>query len=134
MRLFVRLETLEYLKRGGRISAASAFVGGMLSIKPVLTLNGEGKLETVGKARGIKQSHKMMNDSILACGGIDFSMPVVMTYAGDLNDGAVQRFLDDSTETVGCHADRIKRGQLGCVIGTHTGPGAIVIAFVPKKA
>lgn len=134
MRLFVRLETLEYLKRGGRISAASAFVGGMLSIKPVLTLNGEGKLETVGKARGIKQSHKMMNDSILACGGIDFSMPVVMTYAGDLNDGAVQRFLDDSTETVGDHADRIKRGQLGCVIGTHTGPGAIVIAFVPKKA
>ena len=134
MRLFVRLETLEYLKRGGRISAASAFVGGMLSIKPVLTLNGEGKLETVGKARGIKQSHKMMNDSILACGGIDFSMPVVMTYAGDLNDGAVQRFLDDSTETVGDHADRIKRGQLGCVIGTHTGPGAIVIAFVPKNA
>ena len=134
MRLFVRLETLEYLKRGGRISAASAFVGGMLSIKPVLTLNGEGKLETVGKARGIKQSHKMMNDSILACGGIDFSMPVVMTYAGDLNDGAVQRFLDDSTETVGDYADRIKRGQLGCVIGTHTGPGAIVIAFVPKNA
>jgi fatty acid-binding protein DegV len=78
--------------------------------------------------------HERENHRILACGGIDFSMPVVMTYAGDLNDGAVQRFLDDSTETIGCHADRIKRGQLGCVIGTHTGPGAIVIAFVPKKA
>ena len=134
MRLFVRLETLEYLKRGGRISAASAVVGGILNIKPVLTLNGEGKLETVGKARGIKQSHKMMNDSIASCGGIDFSLPVVMTYAGDLSDGAVQKFLDDSAENIGGNADKILRGQLGCVIGTHTGPGAVVIAFVPKKA
>lgn len=134
MRLFVRLETLEYLKRGGRISAASAIVGGILSIKPVLTLNGEGKLETVGKARGIKQSHKMMNDSILGCGGIDFSLPVVMTYAGDLSDGAVQRYLDDSADVFGNNLDKVLFGQLGCVIGTHTGPGAVVVAFVPKKA
>lgn len=132
VRLFVRLETLEYLKRGGRISKTSAVVGGILHIKPILTLNGEGKLETVGKARGIKQSHMMMNESILGCGGIDFSMPVVMTYAGDTEDGSVQKYFDDSIAVFGDHADCVTVGKLGCVIGTHTGPGAIVIAFVPK--
>ena len=133
VRLFVRLETLEYLKRGGRISKTSAFVGGVLGIKPILTLNGEGKLETVGKARGIKQSHQMMNESILGCGGIDFSFPVVMTYAGDLSDGAVDKYMEDSTAVLGDSAGDVKVGQLGCVIGTHAGPGAIVISFVPKE-
>lgn len=133
VRLFVRLETLEYLKRGGRISKTSAVLGGILHIKPILTLNGEGKLETVGKARGIRQSHQMMNDSIIACGGIDFSMPVVMTYAGDINDGSVQKYMDDSAAVFGDKYGCVTVGQLGCVIGTHTGPGAIVIAFVPKR-
>jgi len=99
---------------------------------PVLTLNGEGKLESVGKARGIKLSHKMLNDSVAACGGIDFSMPVHITYAGDVNDGTVQAYLEDSKDTFCGNEDKIEIGQLGCVIGTHTGPGAIVLAFVPK--
>lgn len=132
-RLFVRLETLEYLKRGGRISKTSAAVGGLLNIKPILTLNGEGKLETVGKARGISMSHKMLNDSIRAAGGIDFTKPVVLTYAGDLADGTVQKYLDDSRELYGDHIDQLTIGQLGCVIGTHSGPGAIVVSFVPAE-
>ena len=132
MRLFARVETLEYLKRGGRISKTSAFVGGVLGIKPVLTLNSEGKLETVGKARGIRQSHKLMNESIASCGGIDFSLPVAMTYAGNTNDGAVDDYLEDSAAVIGNNRNKLQIGQLGCVIGTHTGPGAIVIAFVPK--
>ena len=132
VRLFVRVETLEYLMSGGRISKTAALVGGILGIKPVLTLNGEGKLETVGKARGNKMSHKMLNDSILASGGIDFSMPIAMTYAGAVTDAAVRDYLADSTEIFGENKDKLRIGQLGCVIGTHTGPGAIVIAFVPK--
>ena len=132
-RLFVTLETLEYLKRGGRISKTSAAVGGLLNIKPLLTLNGEGKLETVGKARGIKMSHKMMNDSIRAAGGIDFRYPVVLTYAGDLADGAVKNYLEDSRDIFGDHIDQLTIGQLGCVIGTHSGPGAIVVSFIPAE-
>ncbi len=132
-RLFVTLETLEYLKRGGRISKTSAAVGGLLNIKPILTLNGEGKLETVGKARGIKMSHKMMNDSIRAAGGIDFRYPVVLTYAGDLADGAVTNYLEDSRDIFGDHMDQLTIGQLGCVIGTHSGPGAIVVSFIPAE-
>ena len=132
-RLFVRVDTLEYLKRGGRISKTSAVLGGILGIRPILTLNGEGKLETVGKPRGTGASHKMMNESIAACGGIDFSMPVVITYAGNLSDGVVQKYLDDSAHVYKNHVDQLKIGQLGCVIGTHTGPGAIVVAFVSKE-
>lgn len=132
-RLFVRLETLEYLKRGGRISKTSAAVGGLLNIKPILTLNGEGKLETVDKARGINMSHKMLNDSIRSCGGIDFTKPVVITYAGDLADGTVQKYLEDSKDIYGSHVDQLTIGQLGCVIGTHSGPGAIVVSFVPAE-
>lgn len=133
VRLFVRFETLEYLKRGGRISKTSAAFGTLLGIKPVLTLNGEGKLETVGKARGLKQSHRLMNESIQGCGGIDFSMPVAMTYAGSIDDGAVDGYLNDSRDIFKENKNSLTVGQLGCVIGTHTGPGAIVIAFVPKK-
>ena len=132
VRLFVRVETLEYLKRGGRISKTSAFVGGVLSIKPVLTLNAEGKLETVGKARGIRQSHKLMSESIASCGGIDFSLPVAKIYAGNTDDGAVKDYLEDSAAIFGDNRDKLQIGQLGCVIGTHTGPSAIVIAFAPK--
>lgn len=134
VRLFVRLETLEYLKRGGRISKTAAAFGTLLGIKPVLTLNGEGKLETVGKARGLKQSHQLMNESIRSCGGIDFSMPVAITYAGSIDDGTVDGYLNDSKEVFKENKDSFTVGQLGCVIGTHTGPGAIVIAFVPKES
>ena len=130
--LFLRVDTLEYLKRGGRISKTSAIVGSLLNIKPVLKLNEEGKLETVGKARGLKLSHKMMNDSIVACGGIDFTKPVVITYAGDISDGAVDNYLSDSAEIFAGHEKEVIIDQLGCVIGTHTGPGAIVVSFIPK--
>ena len=126
------METLEYLKRGGRVSKAAAFVGGLLHFMPVLALK-DGKLESVGKARGAKLSHKLLNDSITAAGSIDFSMPVAITYAGDVNDGTVQAYLADSKEIFGEREDKLMIGQLGCVIGTHTGPGAIVVAYISKE-
>ncbi|MBQ7299973.1 MAG: hypothetical protein IJW77_09040 [Clostridia bacterium] len=61
-------------------------------------------------------------------------MPVVMTYAGDLNDGLVDKYLGDSKAVIGDHAEQITVGQLGCVIGTHSGPGAIVISFAANEA
>ena len=131
IRLFVRVETLEYLKRGGRVSKTAAFVGGLLHFMPVLTLK-DGKLESVGKARGARLSYKLLNDSICEAGGIDFSMPVAITYAGDLQDGTLQDYLASSKDVMGSNEEGLLIGELGCVIGTHTGPGAIVVAFVPK--
>ena len=108
-------------------------MGGIIGIKPILTLNDKGTLESVGKARGSKASHKMLNDAILASGGIDFTYPVVVTYGGDLKDGALDKYFEDSREVFGEHLEDVVRGQLGCVIGTHAGPGAIVVSYVPNK-
>jgi len=58
---------------------------------------------------------------------------VVITYAGDLSDGMVQKYLEDSTHIYKDQVERLKIEQLGCVIGTHTGPGAIVVSFVPME-
>ena len=50
-----------------------------------------------------------------------------------MNDGTVQAYLNDSTETFAECRDQLSIGQLGCVIGTHTGPGAIIVAFIAKE-
>lgn len=133
VKLLLRVDTLEYLKRGGRISKTSATLGSFLGIRPVLTLNAVGKLETIGKARGISASHKMINDSIISCGSIDSAMPVAIAYAGDPKDGTLKKYLEESRHIYGEQIDQIHVGQLGCVIGTHTGPGAIAVAFISKN-
>ena len=74
IRLVASLDTLEYLRRGGRISGAAALVGGMLSIKPVVGVV-DGDVVVLGKARGSKQSKNMVFQKIDEAGGIDFTRP-----------------------------------------------------------
>ncbi len=133
VRLYVLVDTLEYLKRGGRVSKTAAFVGGMLHFMPLLIINEQGKLQTIGKARGRKLSHKFLNDSIAQYGGIDYDHPVVITYAGDVNDGIVDSYLADSRALYGERGVKPVIGQLGCVIGTHVGPGGLLIGCAAKE-
>ena len=63
IRLFAAIDTLEYLKKGGRISAATAMVGTMLSIKPIISVS-DGEIKVVGKAMGSKKSYLMLNSFI----------------------------------------------------------------------
>ncbi len=74
------LNTLEYLKKGGRISAAAAAVGNLLVIKPVITLQ-DGKIAVIGKARGSKSGNNLLIEQIKK-EGIDFSLPLVLGYSG----------------------------------------------------
>ena len=76
------LDTLEYLKRGGRISKTVAFAGGLLSIKPVVTIQ-DGEIALIGKARGSRQGNNLLVEKIHACGGIDFQLPILLGYTGD---------------------------------------------------
>ena len=85
IRLVASLDTLEYLRRGGRISGAAALVGGMLSIKPVVGVV-DGDVVVLGKARGSKQSKNMVFQKIDETGGIDFTRPIWVAYSG-LSDG-----------------------------------------------
>ena len=121
------LDTLEYLKRGGRISKTAAFVGGMLSIKPVISIEA-GEVAMLGKARGSKQGNNLLVQQIEKAGGIDFSKPLYLGYAG-LDDTLLQKYITDSAHLWKEHADSLDIMSVGGAIGTHVGPGAIAVAF-----
>ena len=130
IRLMALLDTLEYLKKGGRISAATAVAGAILGIKPVITLD-EGAVEVIGKARGSKQGNNLLRELIVKCGGIDFSKPICLAYSG-LSDKMLQKYITDSEELWKGNAENLPIATVGCAIGTHVGPGAIAVAFFEK--
>ncbi len=125
IRIFARLDTLEYLKKGGRISATTAVVGTMLNIKPLIAVQ-DGQVESVGKARGPKQADKQLRELVGKTGGIDFSKPMCLAYSG-LEDDNLMTFIDESKEML-CGAGG-PVALVGPVIGTHVGPGAVAIAY-----
>ena len=121
------LDTLEYLKRGGRISKTVALAGGLLSIKPVISLDG-GEIKILGKARGSRQGNNLLVQEIHSAGGIDFSRPVLLGYTG-LDDALLQKYIRDSAALWEGKLDALPCTVVGSVVGTHAGPGAIAIAF-----
>ncbi len=121
------LDTLEYLKKGGRISASVAFVGGVLSIKPVVTIK-DGEVTMLGTARGSKNGSNFLIKEIENTEGIDFSKPLRLGYTG-LNDSLLKKYIADSENVWEGHADSLKIATIGATIGTHIGPGAIAVAF-----
>ena len=125
IRIYARLDTLEYLRKGGRIGAASAVVGTMLNIKPLIGVQ-DGVVSNVAKARGAKMADKQLRELITKSGGIDFSKPMCAAYSG-LEDDNLKTFLADSTELL-CGSEA-PIATVGCVIGAHVGPGAVALAF-----
>ena len=123
------LDTLEYLRRGGRISAAAGAVGELLSIKPVIAIE-DGEVVLLGKARGSKNGRNLLNEQVRGAGGIDFGMPVALGYAG-LSDKLLRKYIDDSRElwAAGFPDGNLPVHTVGATIGTHVGPGAIALAF-----
>ena len=121
------LDTLEYLKKGGRISKAAAFAGGLLSIKPVIAVE-NGEVVVLGKARGSKQGNNYLKEQIKKAGGVDYSMPYVLGYSG-LDDSLLQKYISDSEELWKDNTDKLDIIFVGGAIGTHAGPGAIAVAF-----
>ncbi len=121
------LDTLEYLKKGGRISGMVAFVGGMLSIKPVVAIK-NGTVEMIGKARGSKNGNNYLIKEIENTSGVDFSKPLCLGYAG-LDDSLLQKYIEDSSALWKSHKESLRISPIGATIGTHCGPGAIAVAF-----
>lgn len=131
IRLVALLDTLEYLKRGGRISPAIAMVGGILSIKPVVAVQ-EGEVVMLGKARGSKNGSNLLIQEIEKAGGVDFARPHLLGYAG-LNDTLLQKYIEDSSQLWAGHTDSLRVATVGGTIGTHVGPGAIAVAFFRRN-
>ncbi len=130
IRLLALLDTLEYLKKGGRISAATAFAGGLLSIKPVISVE-EGQVKLIGKARGSKQGNNLLREMVTAGGGINFDKPFCLAYSG-LSDALLQKYIADSGELWQGYAEDLPIATVGCTIGTHAGPGAVAVAFFER--
>ncbi|MFO1538276.1 MAG: DegV family protein [Actinomycetota bacterium] len=118
-RLFGALDTLEYLKKGGRIGNARALLGSVLSIKPIVEVR-EGAVEEAGKVRTRSKALALLADRARA-EKID-SLAVLHGQADDVDD-----LLDRLSEFF--PRDEIVTGLVGPVIGTHAGPGVIGVSF-----
>lgn len=124
------LDTLEYLKKGGRISGAVALAGSMLSIKPVATVK-DGEIKMLGKARGSRQGNNLLVQEIGKAGGVDFERPVLLGYTG-LSDHMLVKYIEDSKHLWEQSREALEYVSIGSVVGTHAGPGAIAVAFFRK--
>ena len=127
IRLLAMVDTLEYLKKGGRISAAAAIAGGILNIKPVITLTG-GEIKVLGKARGSRQANNLLVQEIQKAGGVDFQKPLLLGYTG-LSDALLKKYIQDSTALWVDAREELPYAIVGSVVGTHVGPGAVAVAF-----
>ncbi len=124
--LIAMLDTLEYLKRGGRISKTAALAGGILNIKPVITVK-EGEILILGKARGAKKANNLLVE-LAEKNGVDYSLPILLGYAGT-SDELLQNYIHDSRKLWEGHVENLEYAQICSVVGTHTGPGAVAAAF-----
>ena len=127
VRLLALVDTLEYLKKGGRVSPTVAFAGGLLNIKPMITV-ADGEIQVLGKARGNRQGNNLMNQEARKL-GIDRTMPMMVGYTGT-DDGLLKKYLADSAELVDANTPA---AMIGSVVGTHAGPGAVALAFFVEE-
>ncbi len=129
VKIVALIETLEFLQRGGRISKAVALAGGVLSIKPIISVNG-GVIDMAAKVRGMKQGFKQLGVEAEKLGEIDFTKPHMLGFTGKEPEN-----LEKYEET---YSDYWKQGceygkaALGSAIGTHIGPGAVAAAYFVK--
>lgn len=128
--LLALVDTLTYLQKGGRLSKAAAFAGSLLSIKPVVSIE-DGEVAILGKARGSRHGHSLLDEMIEKKGGIDFDMPLMLGYTG-LSDALLNKYIEDNARLWKGRLEILPKEVVGGTIGTHAGPGAIAIAFYHK--
>ena len=122
-RVYATLDTLDNLKKGGRIGAAKHLLGSMLSFKPVLNVS-EGKVEEAGRARTRKKALLWLRDKLYE----EPSVEHLAVCDGEAAD--VDEFLDLIADRY--PRDQLRTGRIGAVIGTHGGPRVIGICYLAK--
>lgn len=123
------VDDLKYLKAGGRISATTALLGGMLNIKPVMKMDNNGKLISISKVRGRKAALKAIADLYMET-ALDKKDGVVFISHGDCIDDAnalAQMIKENSGATVQITT------YVGPVIGSHSGPGTLALFFLANE-
>jgi DegV family protein with EDD domain len=125
---WVTVDDLNHLKRGGRISSAAALLGSTLNIKPIIHVDNEGRLNSVGKVRGRKNSMKKLLDEMIET-GVDLDGQTVFLSHSDCLEDAQQlaQMIKDALPV-----KEVIIGYIGPVIGSHTGPGTLALFFLAK--
>lgn len=131
IKLLAIVDTLKYLKKGGRLKSATAFVGEMLNIKPALSVE-SGEIQLIGKAIGTKMSLYLFDKQIEKNGPVDYDLPYAFAYSGRDNT-LLKKYLN--------HYNFNKQNEnsgnpiflIGSTIGTHVGPGTSAVAFFAKE-
>ena len=126
---WVIADDLMYLKRGGRVSAASAVAGTLLQIKPLIHMDNAGKLIPVGKIRGRKAAIKALCDKVAET-GIDGANDTIFICHGDCEEDAktLEAMLKEKYGT-----KKVFYYYIGAVIGSHAGPGTMAIFYLGKE-
>ena len=123
--VFFAVDTLEFLHRGGRIGGASRFLGTALNLKPILYLE-EGKIEALEKVRTSKRAHKRLIE--LLKDRMDGQSPInLVGVVGAAADKSMTRLMADIKENF--QPKEVMMADLSPVIGTHTGPGTVGVAY-----
>ena len=126
------IDTLKYLKKGGRISPLLAFAGEMMGIKPMIAVI-DGKVEVVGKTIGLKKGVNLINKDIERLGGMDLTMPHYVIYSGTGEfEGRADKYIELNASSWGCDPKDPKKNCIGATIGTHIGHGAIGVVYFSK--
>ncbi len=125
----ITVENLFFLKRGGRISATTAIAGSVLQIKPIIVVDTAGKLNSVGKVRGRKASITELFNKMKASADLEEFGYVGISHSDCLEEAKV---LAEMVEQE-FHPKKIILGDIGPVIGAHTGPGAMALTYFGKE-
>lgn len=129
MQHWVAVDDLNHLRRGGRVSGASAFIGTLLSIKPVIQLTAEGKLVPMEKVQGRQKSMRAIVDKMLLDCVDDPESPVYIVHGDCIKDAETVKKL--VAQKAGKQVTLIN--CLGPVIGAHAGPGTVAVFYVAKQ-
>lgn len=125
--LLALVDTLEYLHKGGRLSKSSAILGTLLKFKPIITLK-DAVIGVVDKERGTNKGIARILEAIDEFGAIDQAYPVYFGFTAEnskslvLQEKVIEKYALHNTELF----------PVGCVVGTHVGPGACVITYIKK--
>ncbi|MCI9403880.1 MAG: DegV family protein [Clostridia bacterium] len=122
------VDDLKHLRRGGRIGAATAVIGAMLNIKPIIRITEDGKLESCGKPRGERKAITFLSDVYKEKADLSADSPI---YISDADNDEMAGIMESEIKAINPNAI-IRRRRLSPIIGTHLGPESVVIAFVKK--
>lgn len=130
IKLYAVIDTLKYLKMGGRLSAASAFIGTLLAIKPIISVT-EGEVRSINKAMGFKKGNKMVLE-LCSKSNIDYKMPMLLGYSGNDMSNIDSFMAEVNASSIEREFTKEELCSMGSTIGTHIGPGAVAICYFEK--